>query len=142
MNKLLKPFLATGNAFFRRLLRSRFHRLLSGNIVLLQVKGRKSGRTYLVPVNYRSTDGGISVMTYRRRQWWRNIRDGGELPIYLRGELIVAVPTVITDDLDAIAAGLVDRGWVRKAVANARAEDSVMIRLRVPEEANAGNADD
>ncbi len=136
MTKLLKPFLAIGNAFARRLLQSRFHWLLSGKVVLLHVTGRKSGRLYLlylVPVNYRQTENGISVMTYRARQWWPNIRDADELPIVLRGNLILAVSEVVTDDLDVIAAGLLDRGWARRSMVRATAKDSVLIRLRVAE---------
>ncbi len=76
-------------------------------------------------------------MTYRRRQWWRNIRPGAELPVYLEGKRTITTPEVITEDLEAIGAGLVDRGWVRKSVAPARAGDSVLIRLHLPESAVA-----
>lgn len=132
MTKLLKPFLAIGNGFVRRVLQGRFHWLLSSKVVLLRVKGRRSGKEYLVPVNYRSMqDGsGISVMTYRRRQWWRNIEDGGALSVHLRGQLIVTTPEVITSDLDAISAGLLDRGWARRSMVRAKAQDSVLIRLK------------
>lgn len=131
MTKLLKPFLAIGNAFVRWLLRSRFHPLLSSKVVLLEVKGRKSGRMYLVPVNFRQVQGadGISVMTYRHRQWWRNIRDGGELTVYLRGERTDAIAEVVTDDLVEIGDGLLDRGWARRSMIRAKAKESVLIRL-------------
>lgn len=130
MNLVLKPFLAFGNAFVRGVLQTRFHWLLSRNVVLLKVTGRKSGRIYLVPVNYRTANGGISVMTYRRRQWWRNIEDGSELPVFFKGKLTIAAVEVVTDDLNAVAAGLLDRGWARRSMIRARAKDSVLIRLR------------
>lgn len=139
MTKLLKPFLTVGNAFVYRVLQSRFHWLFSGKFVLLQTKGRKSGRTYLVPVNYRTMPGanGIWVMTYRRRQWWRNVRDGGELSVYLRGRMIMTVPEVITDDLEAIAAGLLGRGWVRRSMFRGKAKDCVLIRLYLAEKSDS-----
>lgn len=130
MIKLLKPFLAIGNTCVKRVLRSRFHWLLSSNVLLLEVTGRKSGRVYLVPVNYRASQGGISVMTYRHRRWWRNLRNEDALPVYFKGQRRFMKPEVVTDDLDAIADGLVERGWVRKSVAPAKAEDSVLVRLR------------
>ncbi len=136
MNRLIKPFLAVGNGFVRRALRSRLHWLFSHNVVLLEITGRRSGRVYLVPVNYKSSEHGISVMTYRRRQWWRNIEDGGELPVYLKGERVVMSPDVVTDDIDAIAAGLLRRGWVRRSMIRAKAKESVLIRLRKPSEAD------
>ncbi len=75
----------------------------------MQIKGRKSGRIYLVPVNYRTSSDGISIMTYRRRQWWRNIRDDGEVVAFLRGKKVVTTAEVVTDDLDAIGDGLLDQ---------------------------------
>lgn len=129
MDLLLKPILLPGNALVRWLLRSRLHWLLSGQVVLLEVRGRRSGRVYLVPVNYRPTEYGIAVMTYRGRKWWRNLRGVDRMFIYLRGKRVEVRPELVLDDLDAIAQGLVERGWVRKAVANAKAEESVLIRL-------------
>ncbi|MDA0677504.1 MAG: nitroreductase/quinone reductase family protein [Chloroflexi bacterium] len=117
MRKQFKLFQVVGNACVKRVLRTRFHWLLSRNVVLLEIKGRKSGRTLLVPVNYRQHGDAISVMTYRGRKWWLNLRDVTELPVYLKGERVLAVPEIITDDHEAIAAALVDRGWIRKSLA-------------------------
>ncbi len=133
MIKLLKPFLAIANALVTHLLRSRLHWLLSGNVVLLEVTGRRSGRVFFVPVNYSLITGGISVMGYRSRQWWRNIETGHQLPVYLRGQRTITNPEVITDDLEAMVAALVGRGWMRKTAARASARDSVLIQLRFPE---------
>lgn len=132
MIKLLQPFITVGNIFIRRLLRSRFHWLLSGYVVLLEVTGRNSGRKYLVPVNYRPTADGIRLLTYRHRTWWRNIESGSELPVWLKGRRIITTAEVVTDDPDAIAAGLADRGWIRKAIAPSGARDSLLIRLHIP----------
>ena len=131
MYKLLKPFLAIGDALVKRVLRSRIHWALSGNMVMLELTGRKSGQIYLVPVNYRPFEGGISIMTYRRRQWWRNIQSGTELPVYLRGKRTITMPEVITKDIEAIEAALVARGWVLKSAVPAKAKDSVLIRLHM-----------
>ncbi len=130
MIKLLQPFLTVANIFVKILLRSRLHWLLSGNVVLLVVVGRKSGKAYLVPVNYRRSDGGISVMTYRRRQWWRNIETGSQLPVYFRGKLVPTRVEVVTDDEEAIARGLIERGWMRKSIAPAKAHECVLLRLK------------
>ncbi len=131
MNKLLKPFLVIGNAFVRWILRTRAHRLLSRSVVLLEIKGRRSGRTYLVPVSYKPADYGITIMTYRRRMWWRNLLGSDEIPIYLRGSRILATPEVVSEDREAIGNGLLERGWVRKSAIRAKAAESVLIRLRI-----------
>jgi hypothetical protein len=132
MRKLFKPFQVAGNAFVKRVLRTRFHWLLSRNVVLLEITGRKSGRTLLVPVNYRQHGDAISVMTYRGRQWWLNLRDVTELPIYLKGKRILSAPEVITEEHETIAAALLDRGWIRKSVAHSAASEAVLIRLQLP----------
>ena len=54
------------NPLMRLLLRSPFHRLLSKQFMLLSVTGRKSGRTYTVPV-VRHQSGGTIVVYDRRR---------------------------------------------------------------------------
>ena len=132
MRTLLKPFQITGNAFVKRVLRTRFHWILSHSVVLLEITGRKSGRTLLVPVNYRQHGDTVSVMTYRGRRWWLNLRDVKELPIYFRGERVLSTPEIVTEDHEAIAAALIDRGWIRKSIAHSAASEAVLIRLRLP----------
>jgi hypothetical protein len=70
------------------------------------------------------------VLTYRGRKWWRNLRGVETMFIWLRGERMEARLEVVLDDLQAIAQALKERGWMRKAVADAQAEESVLIRLR------------
>ena len=130
---LLRPFLRVGNAFVRRILRSPLHWLLSGQVVMLEITGRKTGRLYLVPVNYRDFDGGVTVLTYRGRKWWRNLRGVESVPIYLRGRRVQARVEMVLDDLPAISHALTERGWVRKTVADAQAQETVLIRLWVEE---------
>ena len=129
MYKLIMPILNIGNAITRRLLRSRLHWLLSHSVVMLEIVGRRSGKTYLVPVNYKPFDGGVSVMTYRRRHWWLNLKDVDQLQLWFKGTKVAVRPELVTEDLDAIQQGLTERGWARKAVVPARAKESVLIRL-------------
>ncbi len=46
------------NPLMRALLRSPFHGLLSGMLMLLSYTGRKSGRTYTIPIGYFDWDAG------------------------------------------------------------------------------------
>ncbi len=131
MNRLLKPILNISNALARAILRSRFHWLMSRSAVLLEITGRRSGNIYLVPVNYKTFNGGISVMTYRHRNWWKNLLDSDRIDIYLRGKRVVVRPEIVTDDIEAIQQGLLDRGWARRVTVRAKAEDSILIRLHL-----------
>ena len=54
-------------------------RLLRRNMVVVRYSGRRSGRTFQTPVNYRR-DGDelvIRVMAPDSKSWWRNFTDGG-----------------------------------------------------------------
>ena len=66
-----------------RLLRSPVHGLLGGSVVLITYTGRKSGKTYTVPVNYVRSGDDLLVVASRDHVWWRSLRDGG-VPVGVR----------------------------------------------------------
>ncbi|BCZ22114.1 nitroreductase/quinone reductase family protein [Mycobacterium senriense] len=63
----------------------RFGRLINRNITMLTYTGRRSGRTYSIPVAYRRSGGDIviSVNMPDVKTWWRNFLDAGG-PLTLR----------------------------------------------------------
>jgi deazaflavin-dependent oxidoreductase (nitroreductase family) len=85
------------NPFMIRLLRSPFHALISKNILLLTVTGRKSGREISTPVNYLRDGKILWVASDRGRNWWRNLVDGAPVTLLLEGKTIVAKGKAITD---------------------------------------------
>ena len=75
----------TGNPVVKAVLRSPAHRLLSGQLALITVTGRVSGREYTIPVLY-ERDGGtvrIEVGWPERKRWWRNLTGAGA-PVRMR----------------------------------------------------------
>ena len=75
----------TGNPFVGLLLRSPLHRLLSGNLALITVTGRQTGREHTFPVAY-SQDGDlvtVNVGAPEHKRWWRNLREPGA-PVHIR----------------------------------------------------------
>jgi hypothetical protein len=68
----------------RPLLRSPLHRPLRGQLMLLVYTGRKSGRTYTVPIGYFAW-GDDGVIAFSSRRWWTNLRDGQTVRLLLRG---------------------------------------------------------
>ena len=91
------------------LLRSPFHRFVSRNLMVIQVKGVKSGRQYDVPVNYIEVVTGESrrllVTSQRDRTWWRNIRGRVEVGLVFLGRGMRALAQVEESE-DEVAAGL------------------------------------
>ena len=78
----------TGNQLVRLVLRSPLHSLLSGNLALITVTGRRTGLEHTFPVAYEQ-DGDkltINVGAPERKRWWRNLEEpGAPVQIRLRG---------------------------------------------------------
>src|SRR4030042_5724542 len=68
------------------LLRSPLHGMLSGNMMVLNYTGRKSGKAYHLPVSYIRLGEILLTISYKRRTWWRNLRGGAPVTIRLQGK--------------------------------------------------------
>ena len=82
------------------LLRSSLHGILSGSTLLITVTGRKSGRSYTIPVNYVRDSGALAIFSRRDRTWWRNLEGGATVTGRVRGQDLksLAIPMVLTDE--------------------------------------------
>lgn len=66
---------------------SPLHRVVSGQLALITVTGRRTGRQHTFPVGYKR-DGEqvtIPVGLPERKVWWRNLRDGAPVRLRLAG---------------------------------------------------------
>jgi len=74
---------------------------MSGNTVLIGYEGNKTGKSYLVPVNYvrvAGEDGDCLLITSERgRTWWRNLRGGSPVDVYLSGTKLKAIARSLED---------------------------------------------
>lgn len=75
-----------GNDFMSWILRSPFHGMLSNGMMLITVRGRKTGRKYTTPVGFYEKDGNLWVLTNRERTWWRNLKGGAPIELLLKRE--------------------------------------------------------
>jgi len=84
MNHLVNPFV-------RFILRSPFHRLFSGSIMLITYQGRKSGKAYTLPVQYARTGNTLNIVpgAAETKTWWRNLRGGA--PVRYRWTYLLTV---------------------------------------------------
>jgi|GEM_PF-1010613 len=80
-----KRFTRLQNPLMKWLLESRLHFFVSGYYMLMTVTGRKSGKVYTTPVQYKQINDQIFVITSRNYLWWKNLRDGAEVKLRLRG---------------------------------------------------------
>ena len=84
------------NPFVRPLLRSPFHRAVSGRLMLLEYTGRTTGRTYITPVGYFRWDE-RTVVSFSSAGWWRSLRNGRPVRLLIRRRWLDAVPAVESD---------------------------------------------
>ncbi|MEE8120082.1 MAG: nitroreductase/quinone reductase family protein [Anaerolineales bacterium] len=91
------------------LLQSLFHGLMSQNTVLIGYEGRKTGKRYIVPVNYVRVAGDdgdhLMITSERGRTWWRNLRGGSPVDLRLQGTRLT-VPARSLEEIQDVEDGL------------------------------------
>ena len=84
----MNPIFRTVNLALTVILRSPLHRVLSRNLLLITVIGRRSQRPYTVPVTYLQQGQEVRIVSERTDRWWRNLRGGGPVALRLRGRTV------------------------------------------------------
>lgn len=117
-----------GNLFVIGLLRSPFHRLASGSLVLITYRGRSSGRRFTIPVMYAKRDGTLTIFVGHpeRKRWWRNLRGGAEVDVWLRGRRVRRRADVVKDR--AAVETYLDR-YPRARITIETADSPIFVRL-------------
>ena len=75
------------NPFVAFLARSPLHFIISHQLLVIQFKGRRSGKPYRVPVSYHEHRSSYTCVTLRSNIWWRNLKDISHTQIWLKGKL-------------------------------------------------------
>ncbi len=88
------------NRVMKFVLRSPLHGIVSDKIMLLTFTGRKSGKTYTIPVSY--TQQGNAVMMFTGLPWQKNLVDNAPVTLRLRGRQMKATTDLNTDDVEQI----------------------------------------
>ncbi|OGO64427.1 MAG: hypothetical protein A2030_00580 [Chloroflexi bacterium RBG_19FT_COMBO_50_10] len=89
------------------LLHSPLHGMFSGNTMVVSFTGRKSGKTYRVPVGYLRVGVTLLTVSFKRRTWWRNLRGGAPVTLRLQGKDVTAQAEVVEDE-QGVVEGLKD----------------------------------
>jgi hypothetical protein len=95
------------NPIMEWVLKSPLQGMLSRNTMIVHYIGRKSGKTYHLPVGYLRIYKTLVTVSFKRRTWWRNLRGGAEVKVMLNGKLVSAYAQVVEDD-KGVADGLRD----------------------------------
>jgi deazaflavin-dependent oxidoreductase (nitroreductase family) len=100
-----------GNGFMSWLLRSPFHGLLSGGMMLITVTGRKTGKQYTTPVGFYRENDDLWVLTSRDRTWWKNLQSGAQVSLLLQRK---AVNAIAKPELESEIVETLLRNYVRR----------------------------
>ena len=80
------------------LLRSPLHSLVDKHTMLITVIGCKSGKRYTFPVSYIPDGETLLVISQRDRTWWKNLRNGAQVTVFLQGHALQARGETFTDN--------------------------------------------
>ena len=87
------------------LLHSPLHRLVSKEVMFISLTGRKSGKTVATPTNYLRDGNALWVVSWRDRNWWKNLRGGAQVRVLLAGDNREGFGQVLEDE-EAVAQSL------------------------------------
>lgn len=73
------------NPFLTAWLRSPFPWPICLRFLLLTVTGRKTGRAFTLPVFYNRRGDRLIFISHPERLWWRNLRGGAPVTVWLCG---------------------------------------------------------
>ena len=73
--------------------------------MVVRYTGRKSGKIYHLPVDYFRVGDTLLTVSYTSRTWWRNLRGGKDVTIYLQRKDVKGHAEVIEDEV-GVAEGL------------------------------------
>ena len=76
------------NPFVRLILKSPFHFVISHQILLFRVIGRKSKKIFEIPASYAQIDDSLVCVTLRENLWWKNFKNIDTQEIYFKGKKI------------------------------------------------------
>ncbi len=85
LDDLLSPL----NGIIMALLRSRLHFVASKNLMIVGWSGRKTGRTFSIPVGYQLDGDAVIVLISKRddKRWWKNFKSPWPADLQIRGKL-------------------------------------------------------
>lgn len=83
------------NTFPSVIIRSPFHAIVSSKYIIIEFKGRKSGKTYRTPVAY--VRDGDRVLLSTDSAWHRNLTGGARVRLLMRGHMVSGTADTVTD---------------------------------------------
>jgi hypothetical protein len=106
------------NPLLRAVLRSHWHRVLSGRLLVLTYAGHRSGRTFSIPLRYAELpDRRVVIVAVRprRKLWWRSFAAPLDATALLRGRHVTVVGRLVDGEARDEALAAYDARYRRSA---------------------------
>lgn len=72
--------------------------MVGQGVALLTFTGRRSAKSYTIPVSYHRENDTVTIVTKRVRNWWRNFEHPAEVELRLAGQEYVGKAQAITSN--------------------------------------------
>jgi hypothetical protein len=76
--------------------------MVGQGVALLTFEGRKTAKTYTIPVSYHQADDVVTIVTKRARKWWHNFESRVEVALRLAGRDYTGRAQIESDADDAL----------------------------------------
>lgn len=106
--KVPEPLFVVINPIVKTLLHSPLHGVLSDSVMIVNFRGRRSGKMFSTPVRYVRDGDTIRAYSNKDTQWWRNLRDDATVSLRAGGKTGVYRSQVIEDEPERISGLLED----------------------------------
>ena len=90
------------NPFVVLILGSPLHFLASKNLIFITFQGRKSKKTYNIPVSYHREGNDLVALTLKQNLWWKNLKMLNTTQITLLGKKENVELTIVDEDTQLI----------------------------------------
>jgi len=112
--KVMRTLVGLANPIVKRLLASRFGGPMAKNVLLLEFRGRTSGKAFRTPVGYVRDGDRIVIVTSPTYRWWKNVIGGASVRVrvaegWRAGHARVLLPADVGYD-GAVATQVAARG--------------------------------
>jgi len=97
--------------------------------MLITVIGRRTGRSYTLPVQYARREGTVYVFSPGDRRWWHNLDEGRPVTARIGNETLAGVGEVLRGSAADGARATLEGTSLAKAAK--RFPDGVIVRLRL-----------
>ena len=106
--RIPEQFFCVINPLMRMTLHSPAHVFFSDNVLIIKYQGRRSGKSYEIPVRYIEKDGVVKCFTDKRAGWWPNLKDNSNVILRIGGRDARYETKVYVNDQEFLKAEITD----------------------------------